>query len=211
MSRILVSASLLSSDHGALTAVAVEMEKAGADIIHLDVMDGVFVPVLTFGAGVAKSIIDRVSIPVEAHLMVAHPEVLIHAFADAGCERIIVHAETADCPDTLLRQIHKLGCRAGIALNPATSPDLIKSLIPMPETILLMTVNPGYGGQAHLKSVHPKITAVRKILEDAGADRTHISIDGGVDASNAPTLVSLGADTLVSGSRFGDVVKCVNL
>ncbi len=211
MSRILVSASLLSCDHGALAEAASDMENAGADSIHLDVMDGVFVPVLTFGAGVAKSIVRKTSIPVDAHLMVDRPEVLVQAFTDAGCSLIIVHVEVTDDLDALLRKILDCGCKAGIALNPETPPEVIKQVIPLLDTVLLMTVNPGYGGQKHLSSVHPKITKVRKILDEAGADNVHVSVDGGVNASNAPTLISLGADTLVSGSSFGDVAEFVNL
>lgn len=211
MTGTLVSASVLSSDHGALAQAAIDLEEAGADIIHLDVMDGIFVPVLTFGAGVAESIVNKVSIPVEAHLMVAQPEVLLKAFADAGCFGITVHVEATDDPDKLLQQIRELGCRAGVALNPATSPDFLRRMSTLPDTVLLMTVNPGYGGQKHLESVHPKIAEVRKILDNAGADRTNISIDGGVEASNSAFLISLGADVLVTGSHFGDVVNFVNI
>ena len=183
-----------------LGTAAVALETAGADMIHLDVMDGVFVPVLTFGAGVAASLRKKVNIPLDAHLMVQQPSNLVEAFADAGCEYITVHAEVVDHLDRMLDWIQDQGCKAGVALNPSTSPDLLSWITHRIDLVLIMTVNPGYGGQSHIAGVHPKISRVREILNGAGREDVLISIDGGVTSENASRLVSCGADVLVSGS-----------
>jgi ribulose-phosphate 3-epimerase len=183
-----------------LGSAAVGLETAGADMIHLDVMDGVFVPVLTFGAGVAASLRKKVNIPLDAHLMVEQPSNLVEAFADAGCAYITVHAEVVDHLDRMLDWIRDLGCKAGVALNPSTSPDVLSWITHRVDLVLVMTVNPGYAGQSHIAGVHPKISRIREILNDAGREDTLISIDGGVTSENASRLVSCGADVLVSGS-----------
>lgn len=197
----LIAPSLLGCDHGALREAAVRMEEAGADMIHLDVMDGVFVPVLTFGAGVASSVCRAVSIPVEAHLMVSRPSGLIQAFADAGCAAITIHPEADDPhPDRLLSRISGLGCSAGIALNPATPPEVVRWTAHRLDVVLVMTVNPGYGGQSHITGMHAKIRRVRSILDDAGRGEAAVAVDGGVSPENAPALLRSGARILVSGS-----------
>jgi ribulose-phosphate 3-epimerase len=198
--RPIIAPSLLSCDHGMLAVAAQELEQAGADMIHLDVMDGVFVPVLTFGAGVAASIGSRVHIPLDAHLMVAEPSNLVEAFAEAGCRYITVHAEVVDHLDRMLAWIRDLGCLAGAALNPSTPPDCLEWVIRRLDLVLVMTVNPGYGGQSHITGVHPKITRIRQMLDDAGMEDSLVSIDGGVTSANASELVELGAGVLVSGS-----------
>ena len=196
----LIAPSLLGCDMGSLGDRALELQEAGADMIHLDIMDGCFVPVLTFGPGTAAAIGRRISIPMDAHLMVSRPEPLLEPFARAGCRYVTIHPEVTDHLDRLLRRIRSLGCGAGVALNPATPPELLRWVAPVVDLVLVMAVNPGYGGQEHLEEVHAKIPEVRRILDAGGGGAALISVDGGVNGENAPKLVSLGTDILVSGS-----------
>ena len=200
MGRVMIAPSVLGCDQGNLAEEALALQMAGADMIHLDVMDGVFVPVLTVGAGIAASIVRRVEIPVDAHLMVQEPSQLINAFADARCSYITVHAEVTSHLDRLLLQIRTAGSKAGVAVNPSTPIDFLRWIAAVVDLVLIMAVNPGYGGQEHLGYIHAKIPEARRILDNHGGGGALISVDGGVTDANAGKLRSAGADILVSGS-----------
>ena len=201
VTKRIIAPSLLGCDHGDLASAALELEGNGADWIHLDVMDGVFVPVLTFGAGVAKSICDKVSIPVDAHLMVDQPTSLVESFASAGCRYITIHPESSEKHiHRLLGRIRELGCKAGLALNPATSPEIVRWVAEQLDLVLIMTVNPGFGGQKHITSMLDKIKTTRDMLDKAGYPGVQISVDGGVTDLNIASLSNAGASAFVSGS-----------
>ena len=197
---IKLAPSLLAADYLKLGEEIRRMADAGADYLHFDVMDGSFVPNLSFGYGVAEQAA-KCGLPVDAHLMIVNPEKYIEAFAKAGCKIITVHAEATNHLHRALQQIHAAGCMAGVALNPATSPECLRYVMGDFDLALVMSVNPGFGGQKLIPSCTRKIAEVRQMLDEAGCDAI-IEVDGGVNLETAPMLMEAGATMLVAGSAL---------
>lgn len=199
--EIQIAPSILAADMAALGAAVAEAEAAGADMIHVDVMDGHFVPNLTFGPVVVAAVRGVTSLPLDVHLMIDAPERYLTAFAEAGADYLTVHPETCPHLHRTLQQISGLGVGAGVALNPATSEDALRYVVSLVDLVLVMSVNPGFGGQAFLPEVLPKIRAIRRMVAEAGREAL-ISVDGGIDAETAPRVVAAGAELLVAGSAI---------
>lgn len=196
-----IAPSLLSADFSRLANEVDDVARAGADLLHLDLMDGHFVPNLTFGPPIVQSLARRCSIALDAHLMVTNPDSLIAELAAAPVARISVHVETCHHLQRTLQSIRDAGAEPGVAINPATSLALLEEALDWIDFVLVMSVNPGFGGQAFLSQSLDKIRRLRAMLGDRPTD---ISVDGGVDHTNAGALVMAGATTLIAGSAvFG--------
>jgi len=195
--------SILSADFAILGAQVAAVERGGADLIHVDVMDGHFVPNLTMGPAVVKALRRITKLPLDVHLMITDPDEYIEAFAEAGAASIIVHAEVLPHLHRTLSAIRSLKCRAGVAINPSTPPSAIQEVVGLAAQVLVMSVNPGFGGQSFIPESESKIQRVREMLDRAGS-RADIEVDGGVDASTVQRVVSAGATILVAGAAvFG--------
>lgn len=194
---VLVAPSLLSADFSKLKDEITALEKAGADMIHLDIMDGHFVPNLTFGASVVKALRPYTKLPFDVHLMVDYPEHFILPFKDAGADIITVHAESTVHLDALLDKIKNLGLKAGVAINPATDETVIKYVIDKIDLVLVMSVNPGFGGQTFISSSVDKIARIKKLIK---GHKILIEVDGGINPLSGGQCVSAGADVLVAGT-----------
>jgi ribulose-phosphate 3-epimerase len=202
-----IAPSVLPADFSRLGDEVVALEQAGVDLIQWDVMDGHFVPNLTFGPDVIASVRDRVAIPFEVHLMMLDPQLLAARFVEAGCQRLIVHAESTTHVHRTLGMIRDdLGAAAAVAIIPSTPPVAIAHVLDLVEMVLVMTVNPGFGGQPYLPSMEPKIAEVQRLLVDIGrADEVDIEVDGGIGLSTVSGAVGAGANVLVAGtSLYGD-------
>lgn len=195
----LISPSILSADFAQLGAEIAAIDAAGADWIHVDVMDGHFVPNLTLGPPIIKALRGHSKKPFDVHLMINPVDPFIAAYADAGADVITIHAEAGAHVHRSLQLIRSLGKNAGIALNPGTPAKMIEYLIDSVDLVLVMTVNPGFGGQSFIESQLAKISAVRRMIEKSGRD-IHLQVDGGVNIETAPRVLAAGADVLVAGT-----------
>lgn len=198
---ILIAPSLLSADFGRLSEEVKLTENAGADMIHIDVMDGLFVPNITIGPLVIEAIRKATNLPLDVHLMIVNPEKYIDNFIDAGADILTVHIEATVHLHKTVWSIRNKGIKAGVSLNPATPVYLLEEIIGDLDLILLMSVNPGFGGQSFIPSSIEKINRVKKLVNERNLS-TLIEVDGGIKLSNAKQVVSAGADILVMGSEF---------
>jgi len=200
MSQVIrIAPSILSADFANLGEEVRAIDAAGADYVHIDVMDGHFVPNLTIGAGVVKALRPHTDLPFDVHLMVSPVDLFLEGFAEAGADILTVHPEAGPHLHRTLQTIKSLGKKAGVALNPASPISLIEQVIDDVDLILVMTVNPGFGGQKFIESQLPKIEALRKMI-DATGRTIDLEVDGGVDAATAPRVIAAGANVLVAGT-----------
>ena len=197
----LIAPSILSADFGRLADAVREVEAAGADWIHVDIMDGHFVPNLTIGPPVVEALRKATTLPLDVHLMMTNPDSFIQEFAEAGATILTVHVEACPHLHRTLQSIKEHGVKAGVSLNPATSASVLDQIIGEVDLVLVMSVNPGFGGQKFIPSSLEKIRRIRMMLKDARSS-AYLEVDGGVKEDNAGSILKAGADVLVSGSAI---------
>lgn len=195
----ILSPSILAADFTRLGEQISEVDRAGAEYLHFDVMDGLFVPSISFGIPVLKSVRKATERILDVHLMIENPERYVDEFADCGADLITVHAESCRHLDRVISQIHQKGKKAGVALNPATSLSALDYVLDKVDVILIMTVNPGFGGQKFIESSYGKIRDLKSRMEAAGL-HTDIEVDGGINADTLPGVLEAGANVIVAGS-----------
>lgn len=200
---IQIAPSVLPADFSRLGEEVAALEAAGVDLIQWDVMDGQFVPNLTFGPDVIKSARAHCTVPFEAHLMVYTPDVMAQQYVDAGCSRLIVHAEACTHLHRTLANINSMGARGAVALNPSTPASAIEHVLDLIDLVLVMTVNPGFGGQAYISTMEPKIAEIRAMIDNAGlADEVDLEVDGGISPTTIEGAAAAGANVLIAGSAL---------
>lgn len=209
---VIISPSLLSADFGNLQQDLEMINQSSAEWLHLDIMDGVFVPNISFGFPVLEAVSKHCTKVLDAHFMIVHPENYIQQTAKLGVKMMTVHAEACTHLHRTIQEIHQAGMMAGVALNPATPLSMVEEILCDADMILLMSVNPGFGGQKYITSTTDKTRRLRKMIDECGS-KTLIQIDGGVTDKTAPELIEAGADVLVSGSyvfKAADPIEAIN-
>jgi len=199
--RIKISPSILSADFSRLGEQVTAAEAAGADYIHVDVMDGHFVPNITIGPLVVRGVRRATSLPLDVHLMIESPERYVAEFCDAGANGLTVHVETCPHLHRTVQQIKELGCWAGVTLNPSTPVTSLEEILPYVDLVLVMTVNPGFGGQSFIETMLAKIQRIRRMLDELGS-HADLEVDGGIDPHTTPRVVRAGANVLVAGNAI---------
>lgn len=203
-----IAPSILASDFANLQKEVEMLNDSEADFIHVDIMDGVFVPNISFGIPVTEAIAKHAKKPLDVHLMIVDPDRYLEAFRNAGAEIISVHYEACTHLHRTLQGIKQLGAQAGVAINPHTSVDLLEDVIQDIDLVCVMSVNPGFGGQKFIENTYQKVRKLKQLIESKGA-KAQIEIDGGVNLQNAPKLIDAGADVLVAGSFVFSSLKPV--
>ncbi|MEJ2679659.1 MAG: ribulose-phosphate 3-epimerase [Gemmatimonadota bacterium] len=198
--RIKLAPSILSADFAHLGDAVAEAEAAGADWIHVDVMDGHFVPNLTIGPAVVKALRATTELPLDVHLMIEAPEKFLDAFAEAGADRVTVHQEACVHLHRTVQHIRERGMKPGVTINPATPADTLSEILPYVDLVLIMSVNPGFGGQSYIPTSTAKIGQVRRMLDERGLSGVELEVDGGVSPETAGEVVGAGASVLVAGA-----------
>ena len=209
MKQIKISPSILSADFTRLADQVREVEDAGVDYIHVDVMDGHFVPNITVGPLIVKALRLVTKLPLDVHLMIENPDLYIEDFSKAGSDIITVHQETTPHLNRTIQQIHDLGIRAGVSINPSTSVSVLDEIICEVDLVLVMSVNPGFGGQSYIPSCTSKISKVRGMLDNCGSS-ADLEVDGGVNVDTLKEVISAGANAFVAGSAIFNDKSCVS-
>lgn len=200
---VLIAPSVLPADFSRFGDEIQALDEAGVDIIQFDVMDGQFVPNLTFGPDVIASVRSRTTKPFEAHLMVLTPDVMAKRYVEAGCQRLIVHAEACTHLHRTLENIAAMGATAAVALNPHTPASTVENILDLVDMVLVMTVNPGFGGQSYISTMEPKIRQVRDMISARGlGDKVHVEVDGGISPKTIARAAAAGANVLIAGSAL---------